>query len=112
MSHLVLLPVSSHLLKHLDSLLLIIEVVSLGSAVCCDLCLGASSLGSRFHEKAARSVCRGDLGGSMKDSCNLRIHIDELVALDGNLLVSAVDSFIHPHLKGLSDDAVDEVADV
>ena len=47
-----------------------------------------------------------------EDPCDLRVHVDELVAHHGDLAVSLVDALIDPVLVGLTDDVVDEVADV
>ena len=109
---LLLLPVCSHLFKHVDSLLLLLNALLLGSAVGLDFSLGSSSLCGRLHQEAACSFSGGYLRGSLEDSRNLRIHIDELVAFDSNFLVSVVDSIINPLLEGLSNDTIDEVAEV
>ena len=46
----------------------------------------------------------------MENCCNLRIHLDHVVALHSNPLVTSVDLGIDPVLKVLPDDGVDDVA--
>ena len=48
----------------------------------------------------------------MKNPGDLRVHVDELVALNGDLVVSFVHAFIDPVLERFTNDAVDEVAEV
>ena len=54
----------------------------------------------------------GDGRRLMEDSSDLRIHGDHVVALECNLLVSAVDLCIHPVLEILSHDGVDNIGQV
>lgn len=48
----------------------------------------------------------------MEDPGDIRVHIDVLVSLDGEPLVSLVDRLFNPFSEGLADDAVGDVADV
>ena len=48
----------------------------------------------------------------MEDLRDLWIHVDELIALDGDLGVPLVDAVIDPFLEGFANDAIDEVAEV
>ena len=46
----------------------------------------------------------------MENTRNLRVHVDELVALDSDLLVSMVDLLLNPVSEGLAYDAIGNVA--
>lgn len=48
----------------------------------------------------------------MENSCNLWVHIDELVALDSYLLVSLVHGLFNPKPERLANDAVCDVTDI
>jgi hypothetical protein len=48
----------------------------------------------------------------VENSCNLRIHLDHVVALHSNPLVTSVDLGIDPVLKVLTDDGIDDVCQV
>ena len=61
---------------------------------------------------ATGAVGGGHLRGLSEDPGDLGVHVNELVAHHGDLVVSPVDALIDPVLVGLADDTVDEVADV
>jgi hypothetical protein len=48
----------------------------------------------------------------MEDSRDLWVHVDVLVALDGDPLVTLVYLLVHPIPEGLADDAVSNIADI
>ena len=53
-----------------------------------------------------------DRSGLVENCCNLRIHLDHVVALHSNPLVTSVDLGIDPVLKVLTDDGIDDVCQV
>ena len=107
-----LFPTSGHLLKHFDGVLLAPHAISLSCSVSHDFNLGAPSLRRRLHHVATGAMSSGSLSRCMKNLRDLWIHVDELVALDGDLGVPLVDAVIDPFLEGFANDAVDEVAEV
>ena len=54
----------------------------------------------------------GDLSRCLEDFGNFRIHVDELVALDGDPGVPQFDAVVHPGPEWFTNDAVDEVTEI
>ena len=61
---------------------------------------------------AAGSVGRRNLGGCMENPRDLRVHIYELVSLDGKPLISLINRLIHPSFEWVTNYAVGNVADI
>ena len=106
-----LLPPGGHFLKHLRSISFRIIGILLGCSIGNDLRFAASLLRRRLHEMAAGALGRGDLRGGLVDSRDLWVHVNVLVSIDGDSLVSFVDLLIYPVLEGLADDTVGNIAD-
>ena len=53
-----------------------------------------------------------DGGGLLEDPGDLGVHGDDVVALEGDLLVPDVHLLLHPLLEGLAHDRVDDVGEV
>ena len=109
---LLLLPVCGHLLEHLDGLLLAFHAISPRCSIGKDLGLCSSPLCAGLHQVATGTVGGGNLRGLSEDPGDLGVHVNELVAHHGDLVVSPVDALIDPVLERLANDAVDEVTEV
>ena len=65
-----------------------------------------------LHKIVAGTIHGTNSGGLLKDSCDLRIHLDIEVVLLSTFFMPCLNTLINPITKWLADDGIDDVSNV